>query len=90
MRIREDTINEIYCQVIREDNLLHQSIYDPEHGNAKHPSAEEESTIQLRNEITCLYNGTSNQLWKETHIETKVEKIAYRFDQSLVNVTRVG
>ncbi len=90
LRIVKHSVYEVYRQIVTQHDLLDQSVQYPEYGNAEHPSRKEILAIKLRNEITGLDDRTSNQLRKETDIETKVQQIPYGLDEAFVDITGVA
>ena len=88
-RIVEDPVYEVHRQIVAQDNLLYQSVYNPEDGYAELSATEEISAVQLWNKVTGLYNRTSHQLGEETYVEAEVEDIPDRFYQPFVNICRI-
>lgn len=87
--IVEDTVDEVDRKIVTQDDLLGQTIENPEDGNAEHTAREEILAIELGNEITGLDDGACHQLGEEADIEAKIEPVANGLDEALINIASV-
>jgi len=87
--IVEDTVDEVDREIVTQDDLLGQTIENPEDGNAEHTAREEILAIELGNEITGLDDGACHQLGEEADIEAKIEPVANGLDEALINIASI-
>ena len=60
MRILKHTVNEVQCQVVTKNNLLSQTIENPEHRKSKHAMADVVLLVKLWNEVAGLDDRSGN------------------------------
>ena len=89
-RVLKDAVDEVHSQVVREYQLLHQTVHNPEDRHAKLPTTQEVRFIELRDELGCPHNGPCHQLREEADVEAKVEDVAHRLHFPPKDVHRVA
>ena len=83
-RVLEDSVAEIHSKVIAENQLLGQSVKDPEDGETKLGTPEEERLVELGDEFLCPDDRASYKLRKEAQVEAEIQEIPHRLDAALV------
>ena len=83
-------VDEVHGNVVAENNLLCQTVQNPEDSDAKLSASQEIGLVELRNELAGTHNGTCHQLREEADVETEVQQISHRFYLAFVHIDGVA
>lgn len=89
-RALEHAVDEVDGEVVGKDDLLEQTVQDPEHRYAKLPAGEEERTIELRHELRSADDRSGYELREERDVEAEVEDVFHRLNLAAVDIHGVG
>lgn len=79
-RVLENPIAEIHSQIVAQNQLLGQSVQDPENRYSELPAAKEERLVKLRKKLFCAHDWAGHELRKETQIESEIPEVLDRTD----------
>lgn len=79
-RVLENPVAEIHSQIVAQNQLLGQSVQNPENRDSKLPAAKEERLVKLRKKLFCAHDRAGHELRKETQIESEIPKVLDRTD----------
>lgn len=89
-RIPEHPVTEVHGEVIGQDELLHQAVHDPEHGDTEPPAAQVVGLVQLREELRGPDDRAGHKLREEGQEEAEIQEIMDGFHLLPLHVHHVA
>ena len=86
----ENAVHKVCRKVVAQDNLLGETVQNPEHGHAKSAAGEEIRLVELRNELVGTNDWACHELREERKVKAEVQNVIDSLDFAAVNVDAVA
>ena len=89
-RVFEDPVAKIHSQIVTQNQLLGQSVQNPENRDSELSAAKEERLVKLREKLLGTNDRACHQLREETQIESEIPEVLYRADCPARNIHHIA